>query len=310
MLIVRRVARHAVVLGALGLVLAMCPIATAAQTFGSNLNATPTGTVSVSTVTATVANDSLPVGSTAPGTFTSPIDGVVTRWRIKVGAETDPIALQITRPGNSGTRTSVATSGTVTPPANATSTFETQLPVQEGDALALGFPDGSSLVVIAPSVGGNLIAWIPRLQDGEPPRGSDPLGSDIELLINADVEPDCDEDGFGDETQDPNPACPRTLTLDANKNKVRKGKRVTLSGQVTELARQACQSGQAVELQRRKPSQTTFTTFQQLTTDATGSFSSREKVKKTFEYRAQLAETTTCGTAVSNTETVKAKKKK
>jgi hypothetical protein len=103
----------------------------------------------------------------------------------------------------------------------------------------------------------------------------------------------------------------RTLTLDANKNKVKKGKKVTLTGRLTELARQGeCQATQTVELQRKKPSQSTFTTIEQLQTDSAGSFSAKEKVKKTFEYRAQVPETATCGEALSNTEKVKVKMKK
>jgi NHL repeat len=101
----------------------------------------------------------------------------------------------------------------------------------------------------------------------------------------------------------------RTLTLDANKNKVKKGKSVTLSGRVTEVVRQGqCESGQSVELQRKKPSQAAFTTIEQLQTNAAGSFTTKEKVKKTFEYRAQVSETATCGSAASNTERVKVKK--
>jgi hypothetical protein len=92
---------------------------------------------------------------------------------------------------------------------------------------------------------------------------------------------------------------------------VKKGKRVTLSGRLTELARQGeCQSGQTVQLQRKKPSQTTYTTVEQLLTDASGSFSAKEKVKKTFQYRAQVAETATCGAQTSNIEKVRVKKKK
>ena len=126
------------------------------------------------------------------------------------------------------------------------------------------------------------------------------------------VEPDCDADGLGDLSLDSNlGSChPRTLTLDANKNKVKKRKKVTLSGQLAEVVRQACLAGQTVELQRKKPNQSSFTTIVQLQTDASGAFSAKRKVKKTFEYRAQVAETATCGTAVSNTEKVKVKKKK
>jgi hypothetical protein len=144
------------------------------------------------------------------------------------------------------------------------------------------------------------------------------------LNVQATVEPDCDGDGFGDETQDsdisacqPQPEPPsqpkaaRTVTLDANKNKVKRGKKVLLEGQLNELARQGpCESSQTVELQRKKPSQTAFTTIEQLQTDAGGAFSARKKVKKTFEYRAQVPETATCAGGLSNTEKVKVKKKR
>jgi hypothetical protein len=85
---------------------------------------------------------------------------------------------------------------------------------------------------------------------------------------------------------------------------------VTLTGELNQVARQgACESSQAVQLQRKKPSQTAFTTVEQLQTSATGSFSTKEKVKKTFEFRAQVAETDACLGQTSNTEKVKVKKK-
>jgi hypothetical protein len=109
----------------------------------------------------------------------------------------------------------------------------------------------------------------------------------------------------------PPPKADRTLTLDANKNKVKKGKRVTLTGQVNQVTRQgACESNQPVQLQRKKPSQTTFTTVEQLQTSATGTFLTKEKVKKTYEYRAQVAETAACAGQTSNTEKIKVKKKR
>jgi hypothetical protein len=101
----------------------------------------------------------------------------------------------------------------------------------------------------------------------------------------------------------------RSLTLNASKSKVKKGRKVTLSGQLTELVRQGgCEAAQSVELQRKRPSQSTFTTIEQLQTDTAGSFSAKEKVKKTFEYRAQVAETATCAGGLSNTEKVKVKR--
>jgi len=92
---------------------------------------------------------------------------------------------------------------------------------------------------------------------------------------------------------------------------VKEGKRVTLSGQVNEIVRQGpCESGQTVQLQRKKPSQTAFATVEQVQTDATGSFSTKEKVKKTYQYRAQIGETDACLGQTSNTEKVKVKEKK
>jgi hypothetical protein len=104
----------------------------------------------------------------------------------------------------------------------------------------------------------------------------------------------------------------RSLTLNANKNKVKEGKKVTLSGGIVETRQDgvSCAANQAVELQRKKPSQTTFTTVELLQTDAAGSFSAKEKVKKTFEYRVQVPETATCDDGLSNTEKVKVKKKR
>jgi hypothetical protein len=92
---------------------------------------------------------------------------------------------------------------------------------------------------------------------------------------------------------------------------VEKGKKVLLSGQLDAPGNEAaCESNLAVELQRKKPSQPAFTTLEQLGTDAAGNFSTKEKVKKTFEYRAQVAETDACLGQTSNTEKVKVKKPK
>jgi hypothetical protein len=131
------------------------------------------------------------------------------------------------------------------------------------------------------------------------------------------VEPDCDRDGLGDETQDPSifgGSCPirsRGLTLDASKSKVKKGRKVTLSGRVSESARAGeCQAGVSVTLLRRKRGTQEFSAFAQLQTDAQGSFSTKTKVKKTSEYRAEVSAAPGCAAGVSSTEKVKAKKRR
>jgi hypothetical protein len=115
----------------------------------------------------------------------------------------------------------------------------------------------------------------------------------------------------------------RTVTFDATKAKkgktsakvpllrVKKGKKARFSGQVSAPQDVAgCQANQTLDLQRKKPKATTFTTFEQVQTNATGAFTTKEKVKKTFEWRAVLAENQNCDDATSNSEKVKAKKKK
>jgi hypothetical protein len=115
----------------------------------------------------------------------------------------------------------------------------------------------------------------------------------------------------------------RTVSFDATKAKkkkaagkepllrVLKGKKARFSGQVSAPEdTTGCQANQTVELQRKKPSQATFTTVETLQTDAAGSFTTKERVKKTFQWRAFLTENPDCDDATSNSEKVKAKKKK
>jgi len=244
--------------------------------------------------------------------------GVITSWSYQ-GYPSDPgsAKLIVWRPTNVYYQFSVVGKSATEAFSAALQTFATRIPVQAGDLIGLSGDIFSCLDF--GTLPGDLVRY--NATATEPPDGStQTLGNTLEpyrILVAASVEPDCDQDGFGDETQDPdtsscNPTPPkvdRTLTLDANKNKVKKGKKVTLSGHL-DSAEQACESGQAVELQRKRPKQTAFTTFAQLQTDAQGDFSLKKKLKKTSEFRAQAAETATCAGQASNTEKVKVRKEK
>jgi 6-phosphogluconolactonase (cycloisomerase 2 family) len=115
----------------------------------------------------------------------------------------------------------------------------------------------------------------------------------------------------------------RAVSFDASKAKkgkeagkrpllaVKKGKKARFAGDVSAPEDvTGCESNQTVDLQRKKPKQATFTTFEQLQTDGVGSFSTKKKIKKTFEYRAVLGSTGACTDATSGTEKVKAKRNK
>ena len=103
----------------------------------------------------------------------------------------------------------------------------------------------------------------------------------------------------------------RSITLAANKNKVKKGKKVRLSGNLSSPVNPSgCQAGQAVKLERKKPGAGGFSPFATATTDVSGAFGLKVKAKRTFTYMAHVDPTTTCGGSDSNTAKVKVQKKK
>jgi hypothetical protein len=254
--------------------------------------------------------------------------GLITSWSVPASDTANKIVeLLVLRPDPSAGPNNFVTTQkdgprTLTQPSELNVFTGIHIPIEPDERLGLFLPGGQAMglapcVFMSGQAGDRVRAT--------PPLGGEPtLGASVDysianaagnrLNVSAVVEPDCDADGFGDETQDQDtsscnpPKAGRMLTLDANKNKVRKGRKVTLSGQV-DSAEQGCESSQPVELQRKKPSQTIFATVEQLQTTGSGNFATKEKVKKTFEYRAVVTESAGCQATESNTEKVKVKKK-
>ena len=182
--------------------------ASGAVTIGSNLNGVAAGETACGSG-CTFAHGALPPASTASGGLLAPIDGVVVLWRIKVGASATPVALRITRPGNSNTRIGVGTGPIVTPDTNAISPFAVRVPIQAGDAIGIDCCMGGFLAAFAANADADTRDFG---ASGPLPDGGDLSGSasrdNTELLINAEIEPDADSDGYGDETQDGCPTRP------------------------------------------------------------------------------------------------------
>ncbi len=138
--------------------------------------------------------------------ITSPIDGVVVRWR--VGDGVGPLAFRVVRGAGGGSFTGVGRSATEIPGAPPSpvgqpptiSTFATRIPVRAGDFGGLDLAPESAIGQRSTG-GATIVAFVPTLGDNETraPQGS---VSDTEGLVNADIEADADRDGFGDETQD------------------------------------------------------------------------------------------------------------
>jgi hypothetical protein len=103
-----------------------------------------------------------------------------------------------------------------------------------------------------------------------------------------------------------------TLTIDANKGKVEKGRKVTLTGQLDVASNESCEQNRQIQIQRRLKSEddSKFATFQTISTDAAGNYSLKVKVKKTYFYRAVVAETDACDDETSSSQKVRVQKKK
>jgi hypothetical protein len=172
----------------------------AVVTFGSNLSRPANIGHGVSGSDATEGFGAMPATSLAAGGKDSPMAGVIVRWRIKMGSTTTAVALRVIRPGDSTTATGAGTGETVTPSANTTSELAARLPVQSGDGIGVNWADGQTLTARSDTPGATILAWFPLLDSAPPSPAS--TSPSRELLINADVEPDADGDGFGDETQD------------------------------------------------------------------------------------------------------------
>ena len=202
--------RRLVVLAlAVAVLLALPAAGHAAQTFGSRLTNSP-------------ANGSDSCADPAPGPCTlvayinrnqagdpltspAPSSGVIVRFRLRTIAA-ESVTLRLATVTNQG-GTLLAQAAGSGPTVNTQGTgeveeFAARLAVQQGQHL--GLDAGSSHMVY--NQGGDEFTpiYAPPLADGQGPRApvADPTG---ELLLQAVIEPDVDNDGFGDETQD---GCP------------------------------------------------------------------------------------------------------
>jgi hypothetical protein len=294
--------------------LGAAPLASAATQIGQTFSPNTLG-----------SNDTLLQSGSPGGQYAVPFSGVITSWSFQAGADPPELNFKAARHASGDNFTIVGQSGLQTGIiANALNTFPTRIPVQAGDVI--GFFVGDAGQVRRTGITGYTVA--DDDDDLDQPVGRTdqypPVAGD-QLDLSAMLEPDCDGDQFGDETQDPEltgPNCPppapapkadRTLTLDANKNKVKKGKKVRFSGQLDAPQNEAgCEPNQTVELQRKakKAPDSAFATFKTLQSNNTGNFATKVKVKETRVYRAVVQETAACDDEVSNTKKVRLKKRK
>ena len=196
----RRPVRGAVAAALLsGLLLAFAPgPAQAAVTIGSNLS----GPFDPASNGDCVEVDScagihyvLPERATA-----SPIDGVVVRWRVRgTGAMRLFVARYVAYDTVRRKGTSAAGEAVL---GAALSTFPTGLPIRAGEHAGIMLENGASISARQDD-GAYLDVFVPPPSATEPTSAQgDFLDQPVEVAYNADIEPDADQDGYGDETQD------------------------------------------------------------------------------------------------------------
>jgi hypothetical protein len=257
--------------------------------------------------------------------YAAPFGGVITSWSFQAGSSPPDVKLKVARHqgGNFFMIVGESEGGFKSPTAGQLNVYtDVRIPVQAGDILgvARGAQDSTDSCWRARDGYTEYDAVSEDPAPGTTEEFAGPFPG-IQFNISAVLEPDCDSDGFGDETQDPdtsscNPTelpakADRTVTLDANKGKVEKGRKVRLTGQIDSPQNEAaCEPNQTVELQRKAKNDpdTAFTTFGALQTDQAGNFADKVKVKKTYIYRAQIQQTDACDDEVSNTQTVRVQK--
>jgi RTX calcium-binding nonapeptide repeat (4 copies) len=205
----------------------------AAVTIGSDMTA-PVD----STITCGIGDGNCTSVQTAlPGRLvSSPMDGVVVRFRLKTASSPGPVQIRVVRPGASGSFTGAGTVEVAPRECPDVCVEEIRLPIKAGDYIGVNAPAGARGGYR--NVGGATLAvWSPFLGDGES-RPPDQIFGGLELVRNADIEPDADADAFGDETQDlcastPNsgslaPCAPPTISGTA-----RNGSTLTVEGHAT-----------------------------------------------------------------------------
>jgi len=152
-------------------------------------------------------------GSPLPATI--PVNGVVTKWTFSVVPIPSGVYLQtlkILRATGAPKQFQVVGESSPGSLNAGVSTFSTQIPVRTGDFIGNygSTTFGEPLTIYCNSLPpGNRIGVI----EGNPPLNSFTTsfaeGEGFQVPITVSVEPDADNDGFGDETQD---ACPQSAT--------------------------------------------------------------------------------------------------
>jgi Ca2+-binding RTX toxin-like protein len=155
--------------------------------------------------------------SSPANSYTVPTNGVITSWSFEAasGVTTPPLKLKIVRPAGGNDFTTIGDTQLETPTPGELDTWSTRISVMAGDLLATYYSNttfGFRFTLTGSGYNAHEVAGPPGDPGVDPPPGTtlsySPV-SDIQVDVSAVLEPDADQDGFGDETQD---QCPTNAT--------------------------------------------------------------------------------------------------
>jgi hypothetical protein len=150
------------------------------------------------------------LGSTTnPSSVAIPVAGVITKWKVNVVPYPGGISekLKVLRPAGGNSFTTVGES-TAQPISGGSNSFDTRVAVQAGDHLGV-YSSLAPIFCAETSAPTDVIGVAP----GDPAAGTTSAFAALpegQVAVSATIEPDADNDGFGDETQD---QCPQNATV-------------------------------------------------------------------------------------------------
>jgi Ca2+-binding RTX toxin-like protein len=140
----------------------------------------------------------------APPAYTVPAGGgVITSWSTAAALGGATIKLGVFRNVSGNTWATVGSSSLQTVVAASINTFPTQVPAQAGDVIGLILFTGGPNCFFGGGNPGDIANVNPAVHDtGTSFDYTNPSPPGTRLNVSAQLEPDCDADGLGDETQD------------------------------------------------------------------------------------------------------------
>ena len=142
-------------------------------------------------------------GRSPSSQYAAPTAGVITRWSHEADAGPSDLKFKVGRRGFGSNFTIIGESGLVSPDASTLNSYFVQIPVEAGDVIGLYTVTATGCRRFNGADSGYELNFF--FDDVEPGTSED-FGetNNFQLDVSALLEPDCDKDGLGDETQDGN----------------------------------------------------------------------------------------------------------